>query len=168
MADESDIIALAKYTKEVLEVAIAAESGGPDVTVERRWSKKDSDKNLETMTGRHVDVWHTTYADNGPATREEGFFSVTLAIVISERYELKQQIPDEWIDDLVNWVEQYVFNVLGTVEERTLEGSTSNPLRLGQWWTQSIVMAVVCDAELLRTQKVFWSEIELTFTRLKA
>lgn len=167
MPNESDIIALAKYTKEVLEASISAGSGDTQATVERRWSKRDSDKNLDTLTGRHVDVWHSGYADNGPATREEGFFSVTLAVVICERYEPKEAIPDEWVDELVDWVEQYVFNPLSTIGETTLEGSGGNPLRLGEWWTQNLVMAVVCDPDLLRTQKVFWSEIELTYTRLK-
>lgn len=163
-ATESDIVKLAKYTVDLLTAGIPPESGEPSVVVARRWKRRDSDKNLELMSQRHVDVWHSTYADNGPATREEGYFSVTLSVVVCERYQPKEEIPEEWIDDLVNWTEQYVFNVLDATAEN-IEGVDT--LRLGDWWTQNLVMTVVCDPDLLRTQKVFWSEVELTYTRLK-
>lgn len=163
---DASIIELAKYTVEVLDASINSGSG-PDVAqVSRLWAKR-SDKVLETLEGRKVDVWHNTYSDSGPATREEDFYSVTLSIVIAERYAERQEVPNEWVDELVSWVEDKVFNPLASIGETTLDGSTGNPLRLGEWWTQNLVVVNVCDPDFLRQQKLFWSELELTYTRLK-
>lgn len=161
----ASIVDLAEWVKATLTANIGLDSGGPSVTVERRWSVPSTDKDLGKLAGRKVEVWHTTYGTGADVTREKAAHNVTLAILVAERY-----VPDsgpntgepstEWIDALVAWVETYIYNPL------TATGDETNPNRLilGAWWTQNVEIVTVCDPETLRSHGVFWSEISITFS----
>lgn len=161
----ASIIELAEWVAGKLTASIAADSGAPAITVARRWTVPSSDKDLGRMTGRKVEVWHTTYGTGADVTREQAAHNVTLAILVAERYVPDSgpntgEPPTEWIDALVAWVETYIYNPLTT----TGDESGANGLILGAWWTQNVELVTVCDPETLRAHGVFWSEISITFS----
>lgn len=166
----SDAITIAEYVKDVLNAAINAGSGDA-VEVKRAW---ELTHDLANMTGRKIDVYPVGYADGGPVTRGESFSDVTITTVIIERYEGDLEssggdnpiVPVEWVDERVNFVSETVVDVLGSVTETVLVGSTDSPFKLGEWWTETQVVTQICDPDFLRMQKVFWSEVETTFRRI--
>lgn len=170
---EADAVIIGNYVVEVLQ-SLLNEDSPPLAEVQRAW---ELTHDLGTMEGKKIDVYAVGWADGGPVTRRESFLDVTVTLVIIERYtgdldglETEGYIPHvpiSWVDERVAFVEQKIFNPLSAVEETTLEGSTDNPLKLGEWWTETAVVTTLCDPDFLRQQKVFWSEIELTFRKVK-
>jgi hypothetical protein len=167
-----DIVTLADYVKLVLEET-ATDSDEVPTEVKRAW---ELTHDMSTVSGRKIDVYGTGYADQAPITRKEGFFDVTISVVMLERYvgELQETdvsgvipyVPPAWVDGRIAFVEQRIFNPLGSVTESTFP-NVDNPFRIGQWWTETIVVTVMVDPDMLRQHKVFWSEVEATFRRVK-
>lgn len=160
----ASIVELAEWVKDKLTASVAADSGAPAITVERRWTVPTSDKDLGRMEGRKVEVWHTGYGTGADVTREQASHNVTLTILVAERYKPDSgaggEPPTEWVDALVAWVELVIYNPL------TATGDESGALGLilGAWWTQNVELTTVCDPETLRSHGVFWSEISITFS----
>lgn len=147
---DSEIVAVAKNCVAVLNSVVMFDGWA----VSRRWSKK-TDIDAQTLTGKHMHVWHGAYNDNGSISRDKGLFSVTLYVSVAERYNVVGEVPDSWIDERVNYVQNNVFDVLSS------PGWASGL----KYWTEAIAIPVVCDPDFLRTYRLFWSELEVTLTR---
>lgn len=160
----ASIVELAEWVKGRLTDSINTESGAPTATVERRWSVPTSDKDLGKIEGRKVEIWHSGYGTGADVTREKSAHSVTLSILVAERWKpgsgAAGEPDNDWIDALVVWVEQYIYSPLTETADTREEPAG---LILGNWWVESAEMVTVCDAEILRSHLVFWSEISVVF-----
>lgn len=157
----ADIITLADFVVETLEGLLGS---GSDTEVQRVWSVT---RKMGTFTGRKVDVYPDQYNRTEPETRLEDFYEGYLVIAIWERYEERSPegdfpVPNEWVDERVNYVEQEIYNPLQAARIEWQVGSSQYTYRcfMGE-------VVVVCDPQLLRQHKVFSSEIRLGFRQLK-
>lgn len=146
----SRILSLADFIKDVLIANVPN-----DVTVERKFSVT---KRVEDLTGKHLWVFPLDYADNGPETRTEYALDVRIGVVYAERYAQPGSIPDEWLDDRVEFVELSIFDPLNVNQ-----GSYG---AAGEYWPQTAAVTTLYDMDALKQLKVFWTELEFVYRRL--
>lgn len=121
----------------------------------------DVEYDLGTVEGLKVNVFPASYVVDAanPATRIEDFLDIQSAIVILERFTQPGNPPKSWIDERVQWVESLIFSPLVTME---------CPLLLNSYWRTAVNVSTVWDMTFLREHKVFWSEVEITFRKLRS
>lgn len=129
--------------------------GGVGATIERQY---EVEYDLGTIEGLYVNVFPAMYGISERATRSEDYLDVMTAIVVLERYTQPDKPPKAWLDDRVQWVENLVFSPLVKIE---------CPLLLNAFWESSVKVTTVYDWTFLRQQKVFWSEVEVSFRRIR-
>lgn len=145
----SDILKLADAVADLIRSNLAS---GSEWEVNRVYEIKH---NLGTFTESKIDVVPGAYADEGPSTRKDNWFDALISIVVTKRYQDAGDVPDEWMDDLIDFVETNVFNVF-----------SANDLEIDEsWWPQAINVVVLYDMEQYRRNKTFWSEVEVTFRK---
>lgn len=129
-----------------------------DIEVSRQWKKRN---NLGTIEGRKVDVFPTSMADEGPASRKQNFYDVAISVVCIERYinEDDPQVTDVWIDERVLFVEEEIFNILS---DGRLRLQTTN----GVYWPDKAEITVLCSMSYLDENNIFWSEVEVTYRKI--
>lgn len=156
--EQADIIMLADNIVSMLESSTALED--PVVTVERVY---EGAYDLGSFTERKIDVYQLTYSDEGPADRRESYYDVRLSIVYLYRYvgdlDNNQKVPREWVDEQVTFVQNYIFNPFTDNDNRYGDGN--------EYWAQNLSVVAVYDFPRLTQHKVFWSEVEVTFRKLK-
>lgn len=131
----------------------------PD-TVERAYRYKPSDKELSSLTGRHVRVYPSQYGDE-LETRGEDRHQFRIAIVAVERYTDAGLPSNAWMDARVYWAEQKIADALDYDGRVSSSGFlTAGSMKL---LTESIEVAVY-DVEYQESLHLFWSEFEIVFT----
>lgn len=111
---------------------------------------------LDTMTGRQVRVYPLSYtdapADRGSLDGGESVCEFGIGVTVAERYAGEEaKPPRSWIDDLVEFAEAKVYNVLSN---RLPGVSGSVTLRAD---------VSVYDVGILGQNQAFWSEFEFVF-----
>lgn len=129
--------------------------GGIGATIAREY---EVEYDLGTVEGLHVNVFPAMYGITERATRSEDYLDVMTAIVVLQRYTQPDKPPKSWLDERVEWVENLVFSPLVKIE---------CPLLLDAFWESSVKVVTVYDWTFLRQQKVFWSEVEVSFRRIR-
>lgn len=113
-----------------------------------------------TMTGRKVDIFPLMYEPIEDVDRESERYQFQVGFVVIERYRDKSAIPVSWVDERVNFVEEYIFNPLDNQTPYLLNISGVS------YWIEKVKVASVYDYEFLSQNKLFWSEVEATFNRI--
>ncbi|WP_439624070.1 hypothetical protein [Gemmata sp.] len=149
-----DVLAFADWVVETLAGGFAA--AGRAATVTREY---EVSFDTASMTGLHVNVFPVDYVREGPATRAEDNFDAEVVIVVAERYAVPGgKVPKAWLDERVGVVDQLIYQPLSQITQ---------PLPLSEFWLQDIDVTTVYDLKSLREKKMFWSEIETTFRKLR-
>lgn len=160
----ADIVALANKIAEMISTkANEYLSIGETLNVQRVWA---INRNVGQFIGMKVDVYGSRYNRGEPITRGEDNFEAYIVVGIMERYTIQVEesevpIPTSWIDARVNFVEQAIYNHLQ--KARVAIDTDGNY----EWVCQSAEIVIVADPGKLLEHKVFWSEMELGFSRLK-
>lgn len=113
---------------------------------------------IGTFTGLRVVIFPVSYVRESPATRREDNFDIEIVMVVAERYASPGQPSKSWVDERTNLVDQLIYTPLAKITQ---------PIPLNEYWLQDIDVTTVYDLKMLRQQKVFWSEIETTFRKLR-
>lgn len=117
-----------------------------------------------TFTGLQVVVMPVEYGKREAADRGEDYYDPSVVVVVAERYTGGEaRPPAAWLDERVNLVERCVFDPL----RRVGANPTDPTLLLDAYWAESVEVTTVYDAPFLREQQAFWSEIEVTFRKLR-
>lgn len=145
----ADILKLADSVADLIRSNLAS---GSEWDVNRVYETKH---NLATFTESKIDVVPGEYSDQGPATRKDSWFDALISIVVTKRYQEPGDVPDEWMDDLIDFVESDIFNIF-----------SANELEIdNEWWPQAINVVTLYDIGQYQRNKTFWSEIEVTFRK---
>lgn len=119
----------------------------------------------ETLSGRHVRVFPLDYSQAGIATRGLDTNQYGVGILVVEKYTAQVDIAattaDAWTDVRVKWVQDYIFDLLGTARIDDMTAA----LLAEDTWPETGEVASVYDAEMLREHKLFWSESAFAFRR---
>jgi hypothetical protein len=121
-------------------------------TVEREYVV-DEKIDLPAGSGRKVYVLPFGLENQGPASRAADVKDVRIGVLVAERYSGQGKAPAEWCDVRTRWVESQIWDRMQDPRQRLL---------LGRFWPQ-LSNWLVFEPNKLRDQKVFWSEIEVTF-----
>lgn len=156
----ADVIALCEWAKTFLQNRL-----GSGVEVTREY---EVTYDLGTVEGQKCVVLPLGYLSESPVTRREDQFDMRFAVIFLERYtdpaEPTRAVPTSWVDERVLLVEEEIFNPLSDarVVHDPLEGSNQY-----QYWSQFGEVAIVYDYVKLSRHKVFWTELEFSFRKLK-
>lgn len=154
---QSDIIKLAdQLVSEFTNRLVIA--GYPTVSVTREY---DVTTDLGTFVDKRIEIYPLNYNPSDDATRTETYYDFRYSLVLMERYKQKGLIPKEWIDEQLLFCQNYVFNPLDNKQEDffvTVDGN--------QHWPTDVKVTSVYDFDMLRQNKVFWSEIEVIFRKV--
>lgn len=115
---------------------------------------------LHTQEGRHVFIFPRDY-ENSPATRGEDSWTHQIGIVVAEKYDDPGEPPIAWMDERVLFVQEYVFNPLDFARSPQIVAGGLGLI------TQTSTVSVY-NSERMESDHMFWSEIALTFTELRA
>lgn len=137
------------------ELQKAFDAAGAQVEVTREY---EIEYDLGTFTGLKCHVMPTAYMRDSAATRKENNYDAECVVVIGERWTSTGRPTKQWLDDRVHLVERCVYDPLERIEL---------PLLADQYWVREIECTTVYDMTMLRQQKVFWSEVEAVFRRLR-
>lgn len=131
-------------------------AGVTNTTVERQY---EITRDLGIFDGRCIDIFPMMYnPDPNEATRSEEYYDFRYSFVIMRRYASKGVIDKSWIDNEVNFVEEYIFNPLDQRVITIADGI--------QYWSTEVEVTSVFDFDFLRQNKVFWSEVETVFRKV--
>lgn len=121
---------------------------------------------LAEQVGRQVVIFPIGYT-NGPAERGHDFYEHRIGVVVFEKYPdaagSDVLVPDEWIDERVDWVNQFVVEGLDFTHDETY-GAVAPFNRNLQ--TLSNDVPEMFDAEKLVTDKQFWCSVEIEYREL--
>lgn len=129
----------------------------PDTVVSRTY---DTTHDLGTVSGRKIDIYPLSYNNEEDVDRESSLYNFRYSFVILERYKPMGIVPIAWIDAQVDFVESYIFNPLDNRDPFFIEYDGD------KYWCIEVQVTSVFDYDLLRQQKVFWSEVECVFTKI--
>lgn len=118
-----------------------------------------------SFKGRRVFVYPTRYSDE-PATRGEVFATYPVTLWVAEAYpeaaDMASDAVREWADERVDWVEAVLYAAID------FGSGDLPPLIVGG--RKGVVLEScevgVCDADLLDTKQLFWSELDCVFREL--
>lgn len=157
---EADIVILGEFLAEYIQNIL----GSGVVHSEFDY---DFEEDLGTFDGMNITVMPLRYGQGEPVTRIEDSYDLVLGLIIRERYKPPasgtKAIPKEWVNEKLAFVEQQLFNPLS--DSRTMfevPGSGGD-----QYWCQFAEVVVAYRWQFLKQDKVFWSEVELTYRKLK-
>lgn len=166
MAAES--IALCDYiTNYLTEIITEYEGSAPVSTIERVY---DFVEDLGKLVDRKVYVFPLDYVLTEPISRKEDMFDVRVGVVVAHKYDNPSSptkaAPVAWVDDKVDFVETYIFSTLAEVRmhEVPLGGPSGEMV---QYWPQEAANNMVFDYTKLSQHKVFWSELEFVFRKVR-
>lgn len=131
----------------------------PEWLSEDYW--RDNPDLAARFTGRRVYVFGSAERHEGPATRSEDENHYEVTVVVLERYTAPAaDVPAEWMDERVAWVEREVFDRLGDARE------TENPVvadadPVSQEWVQ------VYSPDLLLQLRLFRSEVKVVYRKIE-
>lgn len=113
-----------------------------------------------SMSGTSVYIFSLPKTTVGAVSRAKELQEYKVAIVIVERYteaaaDDEEAVPEEWLQDRKSWVEDYVFDVLNSKGMRPLS-----------MWPNRCEWTTDVDWQQLRSNKVFWSEIEVDYREI--
>lgn len=153
----ADAIALADSIAAQLVLTFAG-AGFPLANITREY---EIVFDLGTFTGMQVPIFPVKYEDTSKSTRIESENDVMGCIVITERWTPAGKPTKQWIDDRVNLVQEAIFEPLNKIEIPLLivQGS--------EYWPIEVKVTSVYDIVYMRKHKVFWSEVEYTFRKLR-
>jgi hypothetical protein len=156
----SDVLALADAIAVKLNVLFVANSIA--VTATRQYEVTHE---LGLMTGRKVEVYPLSYNPFEAADRSTSFYDFRFSIVTLERYETKGLVPKVWLDERVNFVEEFIFNPLDPTG-KVLASTLMVIVNSDEFWPIEVEVTSVYDIGYLRRHKVFWSEVEVAFRKV--
>lgn len=152
---------LDSFGEELVSLLQSQLNSGDDVDIEYVYEFRED---LGTVVGRKIKIYGLGYLSESPETRKEDQYVLSYGLVVLERYSDPQNptavAPKEWLAERTLFVEEKVFNPLSN--SRVMFGSSDY-----QYWSESAETTVYLDRNILRLHKVFWSEIEFTFRKLK-
>lgn len=160
---DADVVALANGLVPILQGSLG---GGITVAMEYEVTF-----DAEMMVGTQVIVFPSGYLSGEGATRREDYYDVTCIVVVAERYTgdstPARAVDKAWVSSKIAMVEQLVFNPI--TDSRAMY-DTLNPAGNvvdSNYWSHTAEVTVLYDYRKLTQNKVFWSEIEVTFRKLK-
>lgn len=121
------------------------------------------DLDRKNLTGRLVWVIPAAYLDAARVARKRVHTGNKLAVVVAERYEEPAQadpdepVPNEWVDERVDWVKAHVFDLLNNT------GIEQADRLLGRFWPHTCEQSIVFDVDKLGHEKTFWSLTEVEY-----
>lgn len=138
------------------------------ITVEREYAPdwlnpdfwKDNPNLANKFTGRRLYVFGATQKQVSPADRGADLNEYGIAVVVMERYVGDEPVPPRaWVDERVAWVEANVYDRLGDARDNELPAGV---------WPDTQEWTAVYDPGLLRSHKLFRSEVTLGIRRVDA
>lgn len=163
--------ALAAIADEVAGTIAAAWAPSLPDGVERTWGKQiglDADSPYPLLTGRQVYVLPGAVEQVDPFERSCQMYRYTVGVLVAERYAEADgtagpagEVPADWVDERVAFVEQMVFAPLSdpalAYRGGVVRGEIGGRQRID----------VPVDRELLLTKRVFWCPLAFTFIELE-
>lgn len=164
MGCQARITEVAKLVAQAIE---RAADPAANITVERVYAPewldpdywKDNPNLTKEFTGRKVYVFGATERQESPATRSEDFNDYGIVVIVLERFTDAGDVPNDWLDERVAWVESGIYDTFGDARTTNLAVPGADPVT--QEWTQ------VYSPELLRQLKLFRSEVTIVFRRIE-
>lgn len=155
----ADAILLADAIRDILAVTIPA--AGASFATANVTREYEVTFDLGKFTLMQVPIIPSMYGDKSKATRSESNNELGGTIIVTERYTSPGKAPNAWIDERVNMVESAVFVPLNVIDYPllTLDGV--------ECWPKEVEVSTIFDMVFLRKHKVFWSEIDYTFSKLR-
>lgn len=150
----ADVLALADAVAAFLQQRLDL-AGVTGATATREYEVQ---YDLGTFTGLKVHVLPVAYLRDGPATRRENNYDGDVVVVVAERYADVGSPGRDWLDARVQVVESCVFDPLEKIDL---------PLLADVFRVKEIAVDPAYDLKMLREKKVFWSEVQATFTRVR-
>lgn len=111
------------------------------------------DIDAATLTGRKVYVFPAGSGWVELGTRLGDIHDEKVQVVVVERYTEAGAVPASWLDDRVEFVQDYVLDTLDDPRGEPVPG----------YWCQESSVDVVYDLEELVQRKLFWSVSSFTF-----
>lgn len=111
----------------------------------------------DEFTGPRVYVMSPQYGQVGVATRANDEDSYTVFVVFVEKYTLgAETIPNAWLDERVEIVEQEIYELLGDHRTEAIAGL----------WPETATVNTVYDIDFLHQTRLFVSEVEIEFREI--
>lgn len=167
MDETAEIILIGEQLADAFSLSLA--ESGLDLEVAFEWEIQFDTSEPAEMVKRFVTVMPTAYRPVAPASRKDNnTFDVDMSILIVEKYTgSKPKTPKEWVNERVTWVQEKIFNPLVNTENPLMLEIHPNSSDIAQYWSQTCEVTEVCAIDWLRHNKIFWSEVEATFRRIK-
>ena len=144
-----------------LVAAINAQWGPAAPSEAKRLYQTPEPTRLKSLTGRKVWLFPAEYGDE-PATRAEALHTYRFGLVVFERYPTAGPVPDEWMDERVDWV-------AGDLSDWLNFGGDRPFLQIGdrEVFTAEREPVQVYDPGELIKRNTFWSELEYVFQEVQ-
>jgi len=147
--------ALTEYLQNSIDL-----TGNIVITVSREY---EVTYDMGAFEGRHIDVFPISYSgDDETRCSEISLFEI--GIVILERYRPKGALPKLWVDTLVQYVENEIFNRLN--DNELVIATSANLGNTSKFRVSDVSVTSVYDFDILKQNRVFWSELSVSLTRL--
>ena len=168
MGDLARVLDVCDRCVSAIAERVPPDAASPAIAVERSYAPdwldpdfwSDNPKLLTAFTGRKVYVFPAGASQVQPATRGADLNEYRVAVVTLERYaDAAGQPPLAWTDDRVLWVQDNVFDLLGDVR--------GDPPPVRGCWPQGQEWRVVYSPELLRSDRLFRSEVLIAFRKIE-
>lgn len=145
---------LCEAVKTLIETAAA---GDPPDSIELAYAP-EADR--IAMTGLAVYVFSLDPTTVGNVTRKKEMREYKVSVVIVQRYADAAEsgieaVPEAWVQEKKSWVEDFVYS--------TLNPRTVRPLDM---WPNRCEITNLVDYAQLRTNKIFWSEVEVDYREI--
>lgn len=130
----------------------------PAAVVSVDWTFRVSREDGSAFSGRMVFV--EGVGDSGLPAPARGYDrdEYLIRITTVETYSGSGSPPPAWVDGICNWVTE-TLGPLGDERSRPLKDDEA----FEGVWPDRYARTVACDRECLRTQGMFWSEVEIAF-----
>jgi hypothetical protein len=115
---------------------------------------------LASFTSRRIDFYPMESKTIRDTSRIDSEYQYVYSIVVMERYRTKGNVPKDWVDGLIRFVNDHVYTPLDNADPYII---TDDGVR---YWVEECDIATLYDFDMLRQHRVFWSEIEVAFNRV--
>jgi len=115
---------------------------------------------LGTFEKRRIDIYPFKYSTVKDTSREDSEYEFQYSLVVMERYKNKGNVNKQWIDDLILFVKDQIFNPFDNPDPYMIvDGGV-------RYWVADVDVTTLYDFDFLKQHRVFWSEIEVSFRRI--
>lgn len=150
----ADVLLLADVL--VADIANRLASNGIPASVSREYEVTTE---LGTFTDRRVEIYPLSYNPSEQRDRESKDYEFKYSFVWMYRYASVGLTTKAWVDNEVTLVQEYIFKPLDNPDGFFINCNGH------EYEVTDVIVTSVYDYDLLRQNKVFWSEVEVALRK---